>query len=79
MVDRRAVHFQPTTPVTIDALRFIDLVAQNDLIAWAQAVELYRAPFLDGVYLDNAPELESWLLCEQDSRGLSRCSNSSTA
>ena len=54
-VDRHTVHFQPNTKVTIDALTFIDLVAQNDLTAWTQALDLYRAPFLDGVYLDNAP------------------------
>ena len=65
-VDRHTVHFQPNTKVTIDALTFIDLVAQNDLTAWTQALDLYRAPFLDGVYLDNAPALESWLLREQE-------------
>ncbi len=66
VVDRHTVHFQPTTPVTIDVHNFIDLVAQHDLTTWTQGVNLYRAPFLDGVYLDNAPELESWLRREQE-------------
>lgn len=58
VVDRRTVHFQPVTPVAIDVRTFATLAAQEDPVAWARAVELYRAPFLEGVYLDDAPELE---------------------
>jgi predicted ATPase/DNA-binding SARP family transcriptional activator len=66
VVDRRTVHFQPTPPVTIDVRTFAQLAAQPDPAAWAQAVDLYRAPLLEGVYLDEAPDLESWLLREQE-------------
>lgn len=65
LVDRRTVYFQATAPVTVDTRVFAALAAQNGATAWAKAVELYRAPFLEGIYLDNAPELESWLLREQ--------------
>lgn len=65
LVDRRTVHFAPTVPITIDVRTFADLMLQNDATAWAQAVELYRASFLEGVYIDNAPELENWLSYEQ--------------
>lgn len=66
VVDRRTVHFQPLTPVVIDVRAFAKLAAQDDPAAWAQAVNLYRAPLLEGIYLDEAPDLESWLLREQE-------------
>ena len=66
VVDRRTVHFQPLAPVAIDVQTFVTLAAQNDADAWAQAVALYRAPFLEGVYIDEAPDLESWILREQE-------------
>lgn len=66
VVDRRTVHFQPATPVTIDVRTFATLAAKEDPAAWAQAVDLYRAPLLEGVYLDEAPDLESRLLREQE-------------
>lgn len=66
VVDRRTVHFQPATPVTIDVQTFVTLAAHPDPAAWGQAVDLYRAPLLEGVYLDNAPELENWLLRAQE-------------
>lgn len=65
-VDRHTVHFQPAIPVTIDLRDFARQVTQEDPSAWAQAAELYRAPLLEGLYLDNAPELENWLLREQE-------------
>ncbi len=66
VVDRRTVHFAPERPVAVDVHTFAALAAQDDPAAWAQAVELPRAPFLEGVYLDDAPELESWLTREQE-------------
>ena len=65
-IDRRTVHFRPTVPVTLDIHRFASYVAQAEVNAWAQAAVLYRASFLQGIYLDDAPELESWLHQEQD-------------
>lgn len=66
VVDRRTVYFQPETPVAVDVRTFAGLAAQTDPVAWVQAVDLYRAPFLEGLYLDEAPDLESWLLREQE-------------
>ncbi len=64
--DRRTVRFNPTAPVTVDIAQFGALTAQEEVAAWVEAVALYRAPFLHGIYLDSAPELENWLLREQE-------------
>jgi len=66
VVDRHTVHFQPVIGATIDVHTFARQAAQADPTAWAAAVALYRAPFLEGIYLDNAPELENWLLYERE-------------
>jgi predicted ATPase/DNA-binding SARP family transcriptional activator len=65
-IDRRTVCFCPDVPVTIDLHTFARCAQQCDPAAWAQAAALYRAPFLHGVYVDDAPELEAWLLREQE-------------
>jgi len=65
-VDNRTVRFSPTAPVTADLQRFVVLAAQDEPDAWSQAVALYRAPFLQGIYLADAPELENWLVREQE-------------
>ena len=44
--------------VTADVTAFHDAMARDDL---AVAAELYTGVFLDGVYLDDAPEFEHWL------------------
>jgi len=64
--DRRTVRFNPEAPATVDIAQFVALTAQDEVAAWAEAVALYRAPFLHGIYLDSAPELENWLLREQE-------------
>ena len=65
-MDRRTARFSPTAPVTVDLRCFAALTAQDDVTAWAEAVALYRAPFLQGIYVDDAPELENWLVREQE-------------
>lgn len=66
LVDRRTVQVQAAAPLVIDLHQYVLWAAQDDPIAWAQAVELYRAPFLEGVYLDDCAELENWLSSEQE-------------
>lgn len=65
-LDSRTVRFHPAAPVTIDVEQFITLTAQTDVDSWTAAVALYRAPFLHGLYVNDAPELENWLLREQE-------------
>lgn len=65
-LDSRTVRFHPAAPITVDLQQFVLLTAQPDPDGWTKAVALYRAPFLHGSYVDDAPELESWLLREQE-------------
>jgi len=65
-LDRRTVRFQPDAPILVDVQQFRALAAQPDVASWRAAVALYRAPFLQGIYVDDAPELESWLLRQQE-------------
>ena len=70
-MDRRTVHFSPTASVTIDIHTLANLIAlsdrdSDDIAAGADVALLYHAPFLHGVYIADAPELESWLLQEQE-------------
>src|SRR5918997_6298654 len=44
--------------ITSDVQEFDDALARGDL---ERAVALYRGPFLDGLYLDGAPDFERWL------------------
>jgi predicted ATPase/DNA-binding SARP family transcriptional activator len=65
-MDRRTVRFRVDAPVDVDLRHFARLLAQDGVEAWEEAVALYRAPFLHGVYVDDAPELERWLLQERE-------------
>ena len=47
----------------VDVMQFEQLVARGDL---AEAVALYRGPFLDGFFIADAPEFERWAESERD-------------
>jgi DNA-binding SARP family transcriptional activator len=47
-----------TDVVRVDAVAFDGALARAD---HAQAVALYRGPFLDGFFANDAPELEQWV------------------
>ena len=47
-----------TDVLRVDAVEFDGAIARAD---HAQAVALYRGPFLDGFFANNAPELEQWV------------------
>jgi DNA-binding SARP family transcriptional activator/Tol biopolymer transport system component len=47
-----------TAVIACDAIDFGERVAANDLQA---AIALYSGPFLDGVFLRNAPDFERWV------------------
>ena len=48
--------------VASDVVEFRTSIAQRD---FARATELYRGPFLDGLYLRDAPEFEHWMETER--------------
>ena len=47
----------------VDVMQFEQIVARGDL---AEAVALYRGPFLDGFFIADAPEFERWAESERD-------------
>ena len=53
----------------VDALDFEAAVERGD---YAFAVTLYRAPFLDGFFVSDAPEFERWVSMERDRLALNR-------
>ena len=48
--------------LSVDAMDFLGAIERGDS---AEAVRLYRGPFLDGFYLSGAPEFESWVETER--------------
>lgn len=65
-VERRTVRFDPAVPAEVDLHMFRQLSGEKDSASWARAVALARAPFLEGLYVDDCPELEAWITVEQE-------------
>ena len=64
-IHRRTIAFNPTVPVEVDVQCFVELSTSPDVAAWEKAANLYRASFLEGIYLDDCPTFEQWLITEQ--------------
>ncbi|MCB0204165.1 MAG: AAA family ATPase [Anaerolineae bacterium] len=64
-IDRRTIAFSPNVPARVDTQRFAELSTLPDIAAWEEAARLYSAPFLEGIYLDDSPTFEQWLITEQ--------------
>lgn len=62
-VDRQTVRLRECWT---DTAAFEALLTQGTLSSLASAAELYRSTFLDGVYLDDCPELETWLTQQRE-------------
>ncbi len=50
----------------IDLMLFATLETQDDPAALQTAVALYRGDFMQGLYLDDCPEFENWLIATQE-------------
>jgi len=48
--------------LSVDAMEFLGAIERGDA---AEAIRLYRGPFLGGFYLSGAPEFESWVETER--------------
>ena len=62
-LDRQSVAFVPSASTWVDLYHLQRLEAQE---RWAEAADLLRGEFLEGVNLDDNPEFENWLLGERD-------------
>lgn len=60
-VDPDNARFRPRPEVFVDVARFVTCVSSADVGAWRKAATLYRAPFLEGLRLDDCSEYEAWL------------------
>lgn len=65
-LERRTVCFSPTAPATVDIHTLATLLTNNDVAGWTASAAFYHAPFLHGIYVDDAPDLENWLLRQQE-------------
>jgi DNA-binding SARP family transcriptional activator len=70
-ISRQEVAFNRDAPYWLDVAEFETAVAllrtgqitsDTDIDRLAQAVELYRGDFLEGFYVHDAPDFETWLL-----------------
>ena len=66
VVDRRTVSLVVAPACWTDVTEFERHAAQNTLTSLAAAADLYRSAFLDGLYLDDCPDVETWLTQQRE-------------
>ncbi|HRQ41548.1 MAG TPA: BTAD domain-containing putative transcriptional regulator [Chloroflexota bacterium] len=64
-VTRKTAVFNPTQPVWLDTA-VLQQALNEDAENLEAAVARYRGPFLEGIYPQDAPELETWLQQERE-------------
>lgn len=62
-MDRQSVQFAPADRTDVDLFRFLEFEQTEQ---WAEAAKLVRGEFLEGLYLDDNLEFETWLLGERE-------------
>jgi adenylate cyclase len=62
-LDRQSVAFIPSANTIVDLCQLLQLEAEE---RWQEAAELLGGEFLEGLYLDDNPEFENWLLGERE-------------
>jgi len=62
-LDRQTVSFVPSDGTSVDIYTLLALELQE---RWGEASELLGGEFLEGLYLDDNPEFENWLLGERE-------------
>lgn len=64
--DRQSVRLLGAPACWCDTRAFDQFVMQGTLASLGAAVELYRGAFLDGITLDDCPDVETWLTQERE-------------
>ena len=62
-IDRQSVQFASADHTAVDLYRFLEFEQTEQ---WAEAAELVRGAFLEGLYLDDNLEFEIWLMGERE-------------
>lgn len=65
IITRQTVAFKRDSDTWVDVESFESAAAEAYIEALHRAVQLYRGDLLDGFYLRNAPEFETWVLIER--------------
>lgn len=63
---RKTIAFDINQPFVLDVQQFGAALAAGSAAALQQALSFYRGDFLSGLYLDDAPEFEAWLLLTRE-------------
>lgn len=66
LADRNSVQFLPAAGISVDVYTWEALVSRGDPGSLAEAACLRRGDFLEGVYLDDCPEVETWITTERE-------------
>lgn len=66
LITRQTVALHPDVDCQIDVKQFRQMSApQMGVDDWQSAVALYQGDFLDGFYVQDAPEFEAWMLAQR--------------
>jgi ABC-type oligopeptide transport system substrate-binding subunit/DNA-binding SARP family transcriptional activator len=65
-IERDTVQLCRSADFWVDLRAFEELCAQNTPTALTAAAELYRDELMAGIFLDDAPEFETWLVTERE-------------
>ncbi len=65
-VNRRTAAFRADASAVVDIRRLEALAKEGDIESLTEAAALLRAPFLEGIYFADCPELELWIAAEQE-------------
>ncbi|MBV7335844.1 hypothetical protein KFU94_47910 [Chloroflexi bacterium TSY] len=63
---RHTLHFQPCSSLWVDTIVFEQHLAEKSQKALSSTLDLYRGEFMEGMLLDDSPDLEMWLLQERE-------------
>ncbi len=63
VLNRQVVAFEPADEVEVDAYSLLELQGEE---RWQEAADLLEGEFLEGLYLADNPEFESWLLAQRE-------------
>lgn len=65
-IERQSLAFDFATPHWLDVAFFEQKTGDQSLEALQEAAALYRGDFLDGLYVNDAPQFESWMAGQRD-------------
>ena len=65
-IHRHTVQFVTPSPYWVDLFAIQECLALNTIDALELGLGLYRGDFMEGLYLDDAPEFEAWLVIERE-------------